>query len=205
MNPATVIETLAVIAFLAAMPVGIQGFRRRRSGEAYEADVLIQRAPQLVSLANLFVILGAFHVFPNGPLNLFHYLPSLVADLVSWLGVLLCLSGLIFMVGGWYSLGTNFSPDAEILPGQTITNRGLYRVVLHPAYSGIVQALLGAGLTSGSLVAIGCTLGVVAPLWLRRARYEERLLLETFGDRYETYADSMGWRRLVPRFTLRRA
>jgi len=205
MNPATVVETLAGIAFLAAIPVAIQGFRRRATGAAYDATVLIQRAPQLVSLANLLVILGAFHVFPNGPLSLFNFLPSLVADLVSWLGVLLCLCGLIFMVGGWYSLGTNFSPDAEILPGQTLTNRGFYRVVLHPAYSGIVQALLGAGLASGSLVAVGCTLGVVAPLWLHRARYEERLLLAAFGDRYETYAASVGWRRLVPRLIPHRA
>ena len=73
-------------------------------------------------------------------------------------------------------------------------------VVLHPAYSGVAQALLGAGLASGSMLALLFTVMVVAPFGLRRARYEEALLLERFGEEYERYASSVGWRRIVPRF-----
>jgi len=199
MNTATMIELLGCIALLAAVPILVQGFRRRATGKTYESTFSIQRAPQLAALANGLLILGVFYLFPTGPLDLSAYLPSATTRLIAWLGVLLYLSGLIFILGGYYSLGANFSPDAELLRSQTLTSRGFYRVVMHPAYSGFVQALIGAGLASGSLAAVTFTVAIVAPLWLRRARYEEGLLLRAFGDEYKTYAASVGWRRLVPR------
>lgn len=115
-------------------------------------------------------------------------------------GVALYVSGVSFVVGGWYSLGTNFSLDAELLRDQTVTNRGFYRLVTHPAYSGVAQALLGAGLASGWIVALAFSVSIVGPLGLRRARYEEALLIERFGEEYERYASSIGWRRIVPAF-----
>ena len=46
----------------------------------------------------------------------------------------------------------------------------------------------------------GFALFVVAPLWLRRAKYEEELLVKTFGEKYKDYAAKLKWRRLVPKF-----
>ena len=33
-----------------------------------------------------------------------------------------------------------------------------------------------------------------------RVRYEESLLIERFGEQYVRYAESVHWRRIVPKF-----
>ncbi len=199
-TPEWAIVIFGVLALLGAIPIGVQGLRRRGTSATYESRFWIQRAPQLAVLLNALLIERAFELSPESLLNLFAHLPSAVSSLVAWCGVVLYVSGLTFLLGGWYSLGANFSTDAELLRGQTLTSRGFYRVVLHPAYSGVAQALLGAGLASGSLIAVICTAVLACPLGLRRARYEEALLVKRFCEQYESYATSIGWRRIIPRF-----
>jgi protein-S-isoprenylcysteine O-methyltransferase Ste14 len=116
------------------------------------------------------------------------------------LGVLEMLTGFVFMIGGWYSLGEAFSTDAELLEGQEVKDSGLLGFVMHPAYSGIIQSLVGASIAGLSPLSLAFALFVVAPLWLRRAKYEEELLVKTFGDKYKDYAAKLKWRRLVPKF-----
>jgi protein-S-isoprenylcysteine O-methyltransferase Ste14 len=126
--------------------------------------------------------------------------PSGLLAAVSWAGVLIMISGLIFMIGGWYSLGEAFSTDAELLEGQQVKDTGLLRFVMHPAYSGIIQSIVGAATAALSPLALMFAFVVVAPLWLSRAKYEEELLVNTFGDKYKEYAAKLKWRRLVPSF-----
>ena len=198
-TPEWAIVIFGILGLLGAIPIGAQGLRRRGTSETYESHFWIQRAPQLAVLLNVLLILGAFELSPERLLNLFAHLPSAVSSLVGWCGVVLYVSGLTFLLGGWYSLGANFSTDAELLRDQTLTSRGFYRVLLHPAYSGVAQALFGAGLASESLIAVAFTALVAVPLGYRRARYEEALLVKRFGEQYERYATSIGWRRVVPR------
>lgn len=198
---------LVTIGIIAATPVLAKGFSRRGKGKIYEHNFRIQRAPQLASLLTVLVIIPA-HLFFSGVLEsnvapLFtqaSFLPEALQIGISWLGVAIFISGLIFMIGGWYSLGESFSTDAEVLHGQTIRKDGLLGVVMHPAYSGIIQSLLGTSIACLSLPAVLLTVFLVAPLWLNRAKYEEQLLMKTFGEQYTKYAEELKWRRLVPVF-----
>jgi len=199
-KPESVIIFAGVLALVASLPIAVQGIRRRGTGDTHESLFWVQRAPQIVVLLNIVLIVTAFELPREGMANLFSYLPSAASGIVAWCGVALYLSGLIFVVGGWYSLGENFSTDAELLANQSVTHRGLYRFVLHPVYSGVGQALFGAGLASGALIAILMTALLVVPLGYRRARYEESLLIGRFGEQYRRYAESVRWRRLVPKF-----
>src|SRR5438132_269648 len=135
---------LVVCGTVVAVPVLFQGFKRRGKGVKYEYDFVIQRAPQLVSLFNVAVIVAAFFAFnnlipgmPMAPaLSLDSMLTGAVGTVLSWLGVAILLSGLIFMIGGWYSLGELFSTDAEVMEGHQVRKDGLLAFVMHPAYSG---------------------------------------------------------------------
>ncbi len=208
-TPTVVIIVLDACAAILSTPVLYQGFRRRGKGVFYQKDFLIQRAPQLLSLLNMALIFVSFIAF-NG---LFHskdliamllslgvVLPGAVTMAISYLGILVFISGLIFMIGGWYSLGEAFSTDAELLEGQTVRRTGLLKFVMHPAYSGIIQSLVGASLAAVSPASLLLAIFGVAPLWLNRAKYEERLLIQSFGSSYEDYARDLKWRRLVPGF-----
>jgi protein-S-isoprenylcysteine O-methyltransferase Ste14 len=199
---------LVVCGAVVSVPVLWKGFKRRGSGVFYEKNFLIQRAPQFVSLFNVAVIVAAFFAFDNlvpgmplaSLLSLGQVLPDMVGTVLSWLGVVILLSGLIFMIGGWYSLGEYFTTDAEVLEDHKVRKNGLLAYVMHPAYSGIIQSLFGASLAALSPIALAVTVFLVAPLWLNRAKYEERLLIESLGESYKEYAEELKWRRLVPRF-----
>lgn len=199
---------LTSIGIVVSVPVLAKGFSRRGKGVKYERDFVIQRAPQLMSLLNIALVALSFLTYSNlinAPALVPYFAlttgnPHGILRIVSWLGVLILLSGLIFMIGGWYSLGEAFSTDAEILEGQQVRSGGLLAFVMHPAYSGIIQSLLGSSLASLSPVSTLFVLAVVAPLWLNRAKYEEKILMETLGPSYKQYAENMRWRRLVPKF-----
>jgi protein-S-isoprenylcysteine O-methyltransferase Ste14 len=206
--PTVVTLILFGIGLAFGIPVLAKGFSRRGKGVVYHADFLLQRAPQLISLLNIALIVLAFLTYNQTitslPLarafSLVDGQPTALETGVSWLGVAILLSGLIFMVGGWYSLGESFSTDAELLDGQKLRDNGLLKFVMHPAYSGIIQSLAGASIAALSPLCLGLTVLVIAPLWLRRAKYEEELLIKTFGDQYKDYAQRVKWRRLVPCF-----
>ena len=199
---------LTSVGAVVSAPVLAKGFGRRGKGVKYEKDFLIQRAPQFCSLFNIALVALSFCVYSNiisAPALVPFFALTIghaqgILQIVSWLGVLILISGLIFMIGGWYSLGEAFSTDAEILEGQQVRSGGLLAFVMHPAYSGIIQSLLGASIAATSPVATLFVLCVVMPLWLNRAKYEEKILLETLGPSYKEYAENMRWRRLVPKF-----
>lgn len=207
---APTIATIVLVAIGACIsaPVLFKGFIRRGTGVKYEKNFLIQRAPQYSSLLNIALVIAGFFAYMGvikepwavPALALTTGEPTGVALVVSWLGVAILVSGLVFMIGGWISLGEMFTTDAEVLDNHTVRSDGLLSFVMHPAYSGIIQSLLGAGLAATSLPAVIFTLFVVAPLWLNRAKYEEKILLENLGQSYKEYAENMKWRRLVPRF-----
>jgi protein-S-isoprenylcysteine O-methyltransferase Ste14 len=197
---------LAALGAVLSVPVLYRGFKRRGTGIVYQQNFLIQRAPQYSTLLTVIIVIASFMVgigLIGGKCAeilcpLYFYAPKL-ARVIAWLGVAQFVSGLIFMIGGWYSLGQFFTTDAEVLSGHKVCKAGLLKCVMHPAYSGIIQSVLGASLASVSPLAVGLTLLVVAPLWLNRAKYEEKILLESLGPEYREYGEEMKWRRLVPR------
>lgn len=204
-----------------AIPALFRGFIRRGRGSRHESRFWLQRAPQLAAGINLFLVSCAFEaiefVLGTGEpafaksafsaareylpvLSLALVLPPLFAGIVSWGGLLLSAAGVALLVWGWLALGSSFSPDAEIVDGQRVREAGPYRFVLHPVYAGLVLFLLGSAVTALSPLNALVTLGLVAPLFLRRARYEESLLIDQFGQVYLAYARRLGWRRLIPSF-----
>ncbi|MDZ7296111.1 MAG: isoprenylcysteine carboxylmethyltransferase family protein [candidate division KSB1 bacterium] len=211
---------LTLSAITLAVPALVGGFLRRGAGRRYEKRFIIQRAPQLAIGVTLFLVSAAFEaiefVLGTGEpafgkrifeawrsalpfLSLALVTPPLLAGVVSWVGVIFSGVGLMFLVSGWYALGSAFSTDAEVLHGQELRQGGPFRFVMHPVYAGVVQFLFGSAVTTLSPVCTLATVGMVAPLLLRRARHEEQLLTEEFGAAYLEYAERMGWRRFVPK------
>jgi protein-S-isoprenylcysteine O-methyltransferase Ste14 len=111
------------------------------------------------------------------------------------LGGGLYLLGLGLAVAARVQLGRNWldieSPD--VLPGQTIVDRGIYRYVRHPIYAGDLFLVAGLELALNSWLVLG-----VVPLALfvfRRVLAEESLLLRTFPS-YARYCATT--KRFIP-------
>ena len=94
------------------------------------------------------------------------------------------------------TLGRLFTTTVAVSPGQRIVRTGVYRHVRHPAYTGLLLALLGFGLALQNwLSLLAVVIPVAAALWYRM-RVEEKVLVDILGREYVTYCGVT--KRLIP-------
>jgi protein-S-isoprenylcysteine O-methyltransferase Ste14 len=101
----------------------------------------------------------------------------------------LCLlaGGLALRWAAIVQLGRLFTVDISIQPGHVVFQRGLYRLVRHPSYTGLFAAFGGLALFYGNWIS---TVGLLVPIGiaiLHRVYREERALLKSLGPEYAAY------------------
>ena len=116
-------------------------------------------------------------------------------DAVRWLGVILFAAGGAMRIWPVFVLGTRFSGLVAIQPGHTLVTSGIYRIVRHPSYLGLLVGSLGWGLAFRSGVGVLLVALLIPPL-IARIQAEERLLRSEFGAEYDTYRGRTS--RLIP-------
>ncbi len=94
------------------------------------------------------------------------------------------------------ALGAHFSLALSAAADQPVIERGPYRIVRHPGYLGQLLLWLAFGIATRNAVALA-VIAIGAPIaYGYRIRVEERMLVATLAERYESYA--RGRARLVP-------
>jgi protein-S-isoprenylcysteine O-methyltransferase Ste14 len=116
-------------------------------------------------------------------------------DTIRWVGVGLFAVGGALRLWPVFVLGRRFSGLVAIQPGHTLVTSGIYNVIRHPSYLGLLVNSLGWGLAFRSGVGVLLALLLIPPL-LVRIRAEERLLHTQFGDEYDAYRGRTS--RLIP-------
>jgi protein-S-isoprenylcysteine O-methyltransferase Ste14 len=116
-------------------------------------------------------------------------------DATRWLGVVLFIAGGALRLWPVFVLGHQFSGLVAIQPGHTLVTTGVYGVIRHPSYLGLLLNSLGWGLAFRSGVGVLLTALIVLPL-LARIHAEEGMLRSQFGDEYDAYCARTS--RLVP-------
>jgi protein-S-isoprenylcysteine O-methyltransferase Ste14 len=106
------------------------------------------------------------------------------------LGVLLMAAGIALRQWAVAVLGRFFTIDVRVHPGQTVVDRGPYRWVRHPSYTGMIIIFVGIGLALGNWAALATLLVVPTAGLVVRIRLEERALLEGLGEPYRRFAAS---------------
>jgi protein-S-isoprenylcysteine O-methyltransferase Ste14 len=94
-----------------------------------------------------------------------------------------------------FVLGHRFSGLVAIQPGHTLVTTGIYRVIRHPSYLGLLVNSLGWALAFRSGVGVLLTALLIPPL-VARIRAEETLLRAQFGGEYDAYCACTS--RLLP-------
>lgn len=116
-------------------------------------------------------------------------------EAIRWLGIALYVVGGALRLWPVFVLGDRFSGLVAIQPGHKLVTEGIYGVIRHPSYLGMLVNSLGWGLAFRSGVGVLLTLALLPPL-IARIRAEEALLRAQFGDEYETYRRRTS--RLIP-------
>jgi protein-S-isoprenylcysteine O-methyltransferase Ste14 len=116
-------------------------------------------------------------------------------DTVRWLGVALFAAGGVLRLWPVFVLGRRFSGLVAIQPGHTLVTTGIYGVIRHPSYLGLIVNALGWALAFRSGVGVILAGLMIVPV-LGRIRAEEALLRSEFGAAYEAYCARTS--RLIP-------
>lgn len=109
-------------------------------------------------------------------------------DLLDVIGVLLMIAGLAVLLIALLSLGSALTATPVPQEGAALRTGGIYAVVRHPIYVGILIAALGFTLAIGSLWQV-LLLIVMAVFFYGKAFWEDRLLAERHGVAWFDYAD----------------
>jgi protein-S-isoprenylcysteine O-methyltransferase Ste14 len=112
---------------------------------------------------------------------------------VRWLGLVLGAGGSALRLWPVFVLGNRFSGLVAIQPGHMLETHGIYSVIRHPSYLGLLLSSLGWGLVFRSLLGVALAVALIVPV-MARIRAEEALLERWFG------ADYVAYRTRVARF-----
>lgn len=112
-----------------------------------------------------------------------------------WLAATIVLAGLWVTLWARLALGRNWSGAVTFKQDHELIERGPYRYVRHPIYTGILTMALGTAVLhplSSAFVFVGI---MAVSLWFK-LRAEEQLLTSHFPDEYPRYRQRV--RALIP-------
>lgn len=121
------------------------------------------------------------------------FVPHVPATAIA--AALVCVAGLLFTLWARVTLGRNWSGRVTLKENHELIERGPYRLVRHPIYTGILTMTLGTALLSGRLAALAAAVLIFAALQIKIAQ-EEALLLTHFSTEYAAYRRRV--KRIIP-------
>jgi protein-S-isoprenylcysteine O-methyltransferase Ste14 len=116
--------------------------------------------------------------------------------LLGVIGLLISFCGLIIRWITIIQMKNAFTVDVAINEVHQLKTDGLFKLVRHPSYLGLLMILSGFSLGMETMVSF---ILVTIPVFLvisYRIKVEEKLLIETFGEEYIRYSGST--KKIVP-------
>jgi protein-S-isoprenylcysteine O-methyltransferase Ste14 len=108
----------------------------------------------------------------------------------------LMVAGLMVRWTAIFSLGKAFSVNVAIRSGQRLYQSGLYRLVRHPSYAGMLLCFVAIALATRNWYSAAIVIVLPTLALLYRIHVEETALHQAFGEQYALYCQ--GTRRLIP-------
>jgi protein-S-isoprenylcysteine O-methyltransferase Ste14 len=166
--------------------IGIATRTKHSSGKVHDHGSLI-----LLWIVIFSSMTAAIWISETTPPNMFDGI-----HLLKTIGLAVLIIALIIRWCAIYTLGKSFSSNVAILDSQKLHRSGLYRLVRHPSYLGLLLAFFAVGIRSRNWLSfVLATVPTTAAL-LYRIRVEETALIQAFGKEYIDY--SKVTKRLVP-------
>ena len=144
----------------------------------------------------LLLVIGYFLVVKSCSLPPpFDWLIVPHTKLSAWVGAFLCVIGLVFAIWARVILGRNWSGVITLKEEHELIERGPYRIVRHPIYTGILAMFAGTAIATGYFGGFSGLLLVFVSFWLKLKR-EEDLMLKHFPGKYAVYQRRV--KRIIP-------
>jgi protein-S-isoprenylcysteine O-methyltransferase Ste14 len=118
------------------------------------------------------------------------------SHLFGLIGLLVIVAGMIIRFISILTLGKFFTVDLAIHDGHKLINKGFYKYIRHPSYTGSLVSFLGFGLSLNNWISLVVIFVPVLISFINRINIEEKLLLEQLGLEYKDYKERT--KRLIP-------
>lgn len=113
-----------------------------------------------------------------------------------YIGIGLMVAGILLRQWSIAVLGRYFSRTVGVQEGQVVVDRGPYRLVRHPAYTGSLLTIVGLGFVLQSWGAVLVLIAFFGVAFGYRIHVEEGVLTSKLGDEYVAYTKRT--KRLIP-------
>jgi protein-S-isoprenylcysteine O-methyltransferase Ste14 len=155
-------------------------------------------APSRITRLILFLLAIALLFFPNSTspwLSWLYWTPIAPSLWTFFGGVILTVAGLLFSIWARHHLGRNWSLTVTLKDDHELIVTGLYALVRHPIYTGLLAGFLGTAIAIMEVRGIIALILILITLWAK-LRMEEHLMRGHFGAKYDTYSQRVS--ALVP-------
>jgi protein-S-isoprenylcysteine O-methyltransferase Ste14 len=119
-----------------------------------------------------------------------------LGDWLTWLGVFIMVSGVVFRRYAIAVLGKFFTAIVQIHKDHQLIKVGPYRYIRHPSYLGILILALGNGIALANWISLLLCIALPAIGIVQRIKVEENELYYHFGEQYQDYR-KITW-RIIP-------
>lgn len=174
-----------------------RGYYVRRHGE--EKNTLKKREEGLASkIAGILGITGFIAILIYAIQPAWLSWASLPLPLwMRWSGVGIALAGFALLQWAQNTLGKNWSDTPRMIKEQSLITSGPYHFVRHPIYTAFLLILGSTLLISANWLIGFAWIGMTVLEVASRIGFEEKLMLEYFGDQYHEYMKRTG--KLLPK------
>ncbi|MGE5207723.1 MAG: methyltransferase family protein [Alphaproteobacteria bacterium] len=162
--------------------------RRSRSRTGTKQDRSTLRVVWLVIIVS---VAAGMYVATHWPAARLPYPRSFVVA-----GVVLFVAGLFLRWWAIITLGRFFTVDVTIEKDHELVERGPFRIMRHPSYTGVLLAFAGFALSLGNWAALLVILLPIFAAFIHRMNVEENALSGALGRQYTDYMQRT--KRLVP-------
>jgi protein-S-isoprenylcysteine O-methyltransferase Ste14 len=189
MDPINILLGLALFVSIAANFSGSKkGMKAKVISVEKRPKSYLQKLP--LNISALIVILEILGVFEIAVFN---------QEILERYTILRIIGLVMFIVFSWLQtisykeLGEFYSPEISIFKSHKLITDGIYKYIRHPQYFSQILSDLGAGIATMSFLVSPIVILVLLPLFILRAKYEEKLFGEKFGNDWNEYKKRSGF------------
>ncbi len=146
----------------------------------------LQKYP--VNISAIILVITIVGVFDIGTIKL-----DAKYDVYRLISLILFAISSYMQVFSYKTLGENYSQEVVILKNHKLITTKVYKLVRHPQYFFQIVSDLCVGVALVSYIVIPLVLLVELPMFILRAKLEEKLLLKYFGNEFILYKSKSGF------------
>jgi protein-S-isoprenylcysteine O-methyltransferase Ste14 len=156
----------------------------QRDKERGKGKTIIDKKTRNYNIISIAIAFSIAPIISWMPIFIFSRIKT---SIFFWTGIIVeCLG---FFLRHWVIcvLGKYFRTTIEIEKDQKVIQKGPYKYIRHPSYSGIILYCLGYGLITKNWISLIIAISIPTISLLYRISIEEMALIKEIGNEYEVY------------------